>query len=1396
MATGGLYGQSNAGIVSPQSGSESSGLYGNNTVFGGTYFEWFIFQEAASQPATPTDGSWSFVTNSGTPPAGWTLQPPSNPLNQVWVSIALVNSKTTATLVWSTPGLFGVIPNFTFPTPITGAAGSNAAVVNVGTATNPSLQFTIPRGDKGDKGDAATIAVGATTTTNPGTFASVTNVGTSAAAVFNFGIPKGAGVNSGGTVGQILTKASNTDYDTTWTSITGGLNFQGTWNASTNTPTLTSSVGTNGFYYIVDTAGSTNLNGVTDWQVGDWVIFNGSTWQKLDQTNLVTSVAGRTGAVVLSNTDISGLGTMSTQNANAVAITGGNIQLDPSTTSAAPLHLPYGVSPTAPASGDIWSTSTGLYVKNSGGVVKQLDLADNTPGTLSMPNITVTGSGSTINVDSVSATIFASANWAGDIKTYVIPAATGLGLTDQSANYLVVNYNSGSPVYQITTNVTTINNSSIVGAALLWRNGTQVHYQPIDWGLSTASRLNRRLVQTNRYQWASGLALGETTGRIITCTAGVIWYGVTQYNELVTDSSSSNAEFWFHSSGAWTSSTVSTYNNTQYDNGTNLVNTGGANYVVNWVWRYIDGSGLPKLAYVLGGGNYTLPQAQASSPTVPPPILSTMAILVGRIIVKTAATTATQIDSAFTQVFTSGTVIDHNDLGGLQGGTVNEEYHLTSAEYTGTGTGVFVRSTSPTLVTPALGTPTALVGTNITGTAAGLSIGGNAATATTATTATTAGSATTAGTATNLAGGAASQIPYQTGAGATSFIANGTSGQVLTSNGTSVPTWTTPTAYATVTDDTTTNLTRYPLFAAATSGNLTTEYTSSTKYQFNPSTGVLTATQFSGSGAGLTGTAISLSIGGNAATATLSTSSTNLAGGANGSVPYQTGSGSTTFLAAGTNGYILTLASGVPTWAAAPVTGITVTDDTTTNATRYLTFTSATTGSVTSENVSSTKLQYNPSTGALSSTSFSGAGTGLTGTASSLSIGGNAANVTGTVAIANGGTGQTTKTSAYDALSPTTTKGDLEVNNGTNNVRFGVGTNGYVLTADSTQATGLKWAAGGGGASTPAAVSDQANTSTGYFSIPLGTVAQRPVSPQSGSIRMNSTLDLPEWYDTVSATWIPFSTAITYSATYLIVSGGGGGGGGVVGATNGAGGGAGGLVSATSTLTAGTTYSIVVGAGGSGGSSTSGSTGANSSSGGASSLGGGGGGGGSPGQAGANGGSGGGGTAIGAGGGTNAGGLGTAGQGNNGAAGNNATPFQGGGGGGASAAGNTVTTGQGGVGTASSITGSSVTYAGGGSGGTNALSAIAGGTGGGGAGGYGLIGFLNGVAGTANTGGGGGGGATNSIGSGLGANGGSGVVIISIPTNKYTGVTTGSPTVTTSGGNTIMKFTSSGSYTA
>jgi hypothetical protein len=67
-------------------------------------------------------------------------------------------------------------------------------------------------------------------------------------------------------------------------TINNGLTYMGAWNALTNNPTLTSSVGVAGQYYIVSVAGTTNLNGVTDWQTGDWAVFEGTSneLQKID----------------------------------------------------------------------------------------------------------------------------------------------------------------------------------------------------------------------------------------------------------------------------------------------------------------------------------------------------------------------------------------------------------------------------------------------------------------------------------------------------------------------------------------------------------------------------------------------------------------------------------------------------------------------------------------------------------------------------------------------------------------------------------------------------------------------------------------------------------------------------------------------------------------------------------------------------------------------------------------------------------------------------------------------------------------------------------------------------------------------------------------------------------
>ncbi len=80
---------------------------------------------------------------------------------------------------------------------------------------------------------------------------------------------------------------------------TSVMEYKGVWNATTNTPTLSSGVGNNGDCYLVSIAGSVNLDGENEWGIGDAVIFNGTLgqWQKVGRDDLVTSVFGRIGAI-------------------------------------------------------------------------------------------------------------------------------------------------------------------------------------------------------------------------------------------------------------------------------------------------------------------------------------------------------------------------------------------------------------------------------------------------------------------------------------------------------------------------------------------------------------------------------------------------------------------------------------------------------------------------------------------------------------------------------------------------------------------------------------------------------------------------------------------------------------------------------------------------------------------------------------------------------------------------------------------------------------------------------------------------------------------------------------------------------------------------------------------
>jgi hypothetical protein len=152
-------------------------------------------------------------------------------------------------------------------------------------------------------------------------------------------------------------------------AVLGAVSYQGTWNATTNTPTLTSSVGTKGYYYVVSTAGTTNLNGVTDWQIGDWAIYNGTAWEKIDNTDAVSSVNGFTGAVVLSASDV---GAYPNTNPNGYTSNTGTV------TSVGGTGTVNGITLTGTV-----TTSGSLTL---GGTLSGVDLATQVTGTLPAPN--------------------------------------------------------------------------------------------------------------------------------------------------------------------------------------------------------------------------------------------------------------------------------------------------------------------------------------------------------------------------------------------------------------------------------------------------------------------------------------------------------------------------------------------------------------------------------------------------------------------------------------------------------------------------------------------------------------------------------------------------------------------------------------------------------------------------------------------------------------------------------------------------------------------------------------------------------------------------------------------------------------------------------------------------
>lgn len=270
------------------------------------------------------------------------------------------------------------------------------------------------------------------------------------------------------------------------------------------------------------------------------------------------------------------------------------------------------------------------------------------------PTITDNGDG-TINLSSCLAFVYpGSTSFPSKIGAYTIPAITNQAFTDQTQNYLYIDYNSGSPIYKVTTNVALIDFASAIPVITIYRDGTELHF--LSWSTQADNMIGKsmmRIVRTNRFGYESGLILSETGTRNIAVTAGKVWYGFTTVSLDAFTSVTDSLYFYKHVGGVWTvDKTTTQYNNTQYDNGTDLVTLLNNNrYTINWIYRGIEST--KHCYYVLGNTEYSsLADAMAAQPRSDlPSIITSHTMLVGYIIVKKNGATASAIGSAFAQTF-------------------------------------------------------------------------------------------------------------------------------------------------------------------------------------------------------------------------------------------------------------------------------------------------------------------------------------------------------------------------------------------------------------------------------------------------------------------------------------------------------------------------------------------------------------------------------------------------------------------------------------------------------------------------------------------------------------------------------------------------------------------------
>ncbi len=283
-----------------------------------------------------------------------------------------------------------------------------------------------------------------------------------------------------------------------------------------------------------------------------------------------------------------------------------------------------------------------------------------------LPAITNNGDG-TINIASCNASLYDNADYSGIISNYTISSINNLSLIDKTVNYVYIDYNAGTPVFNTTIDKNDINSSNKIPIFTIYRDGANIH--SLNFGTMGTGAMNKvleTLSRLNRFTRCSGLTI-STSSLWVSLTAGIVYKAYIEPISLDAISTSIDNLFQMSYNGSdWNKTTGAFYNNTQFQGASGLETLANQKWTVNWIYR---GIGAEKHLYLVLGDEYENEDDanDSSEPSNLPLIITSHCMLVGRIIVKKGSiATEHNTQSVFKETFSTAPISIHNNLSDLQ----------------------------------------------------------------------------------------------------------------------------------------------------------------------------------------------------------------------------------------------------------------------------------------------------------------------------------------------------------------------------------------------------------------------------------------------------------------------------------------------------------------------------------------------------------------------------------------------------------------------------------------------------------------------------------------------------------------------------------------------------------